>query len=54
MNLAEHIRDLENTRAAKVSRMEQITQKTIDESRSFDATEVDAVAEVREVAERPV
>jgi len=37
--IAEQIKDLENTRGAKVARMEELTGKSIDEGRSFDASE---------------
>lgn len=37
--IAEQIRDLENTRAAKAARMTDVMQKSIDEGRSTDAAE---------------
>lgn len=37
--IAEQIRDLENTRAAKSARMTEVMQKSIDESRSTDEAE---------------
>lgn len=37
--IAEQIRDLENTRAAKAARMTEVMQKSIDEGRSTDAAE---------------
>lgn len=37
--LQDQVRDLENTRAAKVARMAEITQKSIDAGRSMDAEE---------------
>ena len=40
MSLATHIKELENTRAAKTARMNELTQKSIDEGRSFDESEV--------------
>lgn len=39
--IAEQIKDLENTRAAKVARLEEITNKSMEEGRSFDAAEVE-------------
>lgn len=44
--LAEHIKELENTRAAKTARMDELTQKSIDESRSFDQAETDEFDEL--------
>jgi HK97 family phage major capsid protein len=37
--LQDQIRDLENTRAAKLARLNELTQKSIDESRSLDEAE---------------
>ncbi len=37
--IAEQVRDLENTRAAKAARMTDVMQKSIDEGRSTDASE---------------
>ncbi len=37
--LADQVKDLENTRAAKLARLNEITQKSIDEGRSLDETE---------------
>src|SRR5690606_34810089 len=39
--LAEQIRDLENTRAAKMARMDEISQKSIDAGRSFEDAEAE-------------
>lgn len=39
MNIADQIKDLENTRAAKAARMAAVMQKSIDESRSTDEAE---------------
>lgn len=39
--LADQIKDLENTRAAKMARMESITNKSVEEGRSFDAAEAE-------------
>lgn len=41
MNLSEHIKELENTRAARVARLNELTQKSVDESRSLDVSEVE-------------
>lgn len=41
MNIAEQIRALEATRAAKAARMEAVLQKSIDEGRSTDAEEAE-------------
>ena len=41
MSLSEHIKDLENTRAAKVGRLEELTGKSIEEGRSLDASETE-------------
>lgn len=53
MNIAEHIRDLENTRAAKVSRRKSIDELTIKESRTYteaEAEEHDALtAEIEQI-----
>ena len=38
-SIADQIRDLENTRAAKAARLEEVTQKSIDEGRSMDDAE---------------
>lgn len=38
-SLAEQIRDMENTRAAKAARMQTVVQKSIDEGRSMDEPE---------------
>lgn len=46
MTLAEHIKELENTRAARVSRMAELTQKSMDESRSLDASEAEEFDEI--------
>ncbi len=40
-NLAEHIKDLENTRAASIARMEELTSKSVEAGRSFDEAEVE-------------
>jgi HK97 family phage major capsid protein len=39
--LADQVKDLENTRAAKLARLNEMTQKSIDESRSLDEAEGD-------------
>lgn len=39
MNIADQIKDLENTRAAKAARMAAVMQKSIDEGRSTDEAE---------------
>lgn len=39
--LTEQIKDLENTRAAKLARLNELTQKSIDEERSMDEAEGD-------------
>lgn len=39
--LQDQIRDLENTRSAKAARLNEITQKSIDEERSMDETEAE-------------
>jgi len=41
MKVSDHIKDLENTRAAKIARMEEITEKSMAGSRSFDESEVE-------------
>src|SRR5690606_35664787 len=40
-NIADQVKDLENTRAAKAARMEAIAQKSIDEGRSMDESETE-------------
>lgn len=40
-SLADQIKDLENTRAAKAARLEEVTQKSIDEERSMDEAEAE-------------
>lgn len=40
---ADQIRDLENTRAARVARLEEVSQKSMDEGRSFDLQEKEEV-----------
>lgn len=47
MNVAEHIKDLENTRAAKVARINEITNKSVEEGRSFDQTEIDEFDDIK-------
>lgn len=47
MSLAEHIKNLENTRAAKVARLEEITNKSIEADRSFDQSEVDEFDDIK-------
>ena len=37
----DHIKDLENTRAARVGRMQELSQKCADEGRSFDTSEAE-------------
>jgi HK97 family phage major capsid protein len=39
--LADQVKDLENTRAAKLARLNEMTQKSIDEGRSLDEAEGD-------------
>ena len=39
--VAEQVRDLENTRAARAARMTEVLQKSIDEGRSTDASEAE-------------
>lgn len=39
--IADQIKDLENTRAAKVARMEEVSRKSIDEGRSMDEAEAE-------------
>jgi HK97 family phage major capsid protein len=55
MNLAEHIKDLENTRAARVARLEELTSKSVDAGRSFEQAEVDEFddiqAEIKQIDE---
>lgn len=40
-SIADQIRDLENTRAAKAARLEEVTQKSIDDERSMDEAEAE-------------
>lgn len=40
-SLADQIKDLENTRAARVARMEEVSRKSIDEGRSMDEGEAE-------------
>lgn len=46
--IADQIKDLENTRAAKAARMNEITQKTIDEGRTKDAAEKEDFDAIRD------
>lgn len=46
-SLADHIKEMENTRAAKVARMDELTKKSIEETRSFDAAEVEEFDELK-------
>ncbi len=41
MTIAEHIKDLENTRGAKIARMEELTSKSIEAGRSLDEAEAE-------------
>lgn len=45
---AEQVKDLENTRGARVARMEEIAQKAMDEDRSMDAAEAEEFDEVEQ------
>ena len=40
-SISDQVRDLENTRAAKAARMQEVAQKAIDEGRSMDEAEVE-------------
>lgn len=44
--LAEQIQDLENSRAARAARMEEVVQKSVAEGRSLDATEAEEFDEL--------
>ena len=53
--ITDQIKDLENTRAAKAQRMEDVLQKAIDEGRSTDAAEAEEydelVSEIKQIDE---
>lgn len=53
--IMDQIKDLENTRAAKAARMEEVTAKSIEEGRSLDAAEAeefdDLELEIRQIDE---
>lgn len=44
---AEQVGDLENTRAARVARMEEVARKSMDEARSMDAQEQDEFDDIK-------
>lgn len=46
-SLAEHIRELENTLAAREKRREEVAQKSIEEGRSLDESEKEELAELK-------
>jgi hypothetical protein len=48
MNVDNQIKDLENTRAAKMAAMEEITGKTLEEGRTKDAAEREQFSELRD------
>ena len=46
-SMAEHIRELENTLAAREKRREDVAQKSIEEGRSLDESEKQELAELK-------